>query len=211
VHWGTAVVVQPDRKIVLGGHVGADFALVRLTEAGLVDYGFGNLGQTVTDMGGSEYLNALLLMPGGWFIAAGTRVLNGGSDFALAQYNSNGYQPLSGPSLPWAQEFFDWGGDDIAFALDWRSDGQIFVAGCASGKFAWAQLPLIVQPYTPVKPTTDLAGDDECAYSIKFTGWNQILAAGYHTYNGDANFALARYQTTPGPLPYKRYLPLMVR
>lgn len=210
-HYGSAVVVQPDRKIVLGGHVGADFALVRLTEAGLVDYGFGNLGQTVTDMGGSEYLNALLLTPGGWFVAAGMRMVNGAADFALAQYDSNGLQPLSWPSLPWAQEFIDWGGDDVAFALDWRSDGQIYAAGCAGGKFAWAQLPLVVQSYTPVKPTTDFVGSDECAYSIKFTGWNKILTAGYHTLNGDANFALARYGTTPGPLPYHSFLPLMMR
>jgi uncharacterized delta-60 repeat protein len=215
-HWGSAVVVQPDRKIVLGGHVGADFALVRLTEAGLVDYGFGSLGQTVTDMGGSDYLNALLLTPGGWFVAVGTRVVSGYGDFALAQYDPNGAPPDPGPSQPWAQAFIDWGGDESAFALDWRSDGQAAAAGCAGGKFAWAQLPLNAQLYTPIKPTADFVGNDECALGVKFTGSNQILAAGYHTLSGDSNFALARFETTPGPTPppppqYQSYLPMLIR
>ena len=213
-HWGSAVVVQPDRKIVLGGHVGADFALVRLTETGLVDYGFGSSGQTVTDMGGSDYLYALLLTPGGWFVAAGARVVGGFSDFALAQYDPNGWQPLqplSGTSWPWAREFINWGGDESAFALDWRSDGQIVAAGCAGGKFAWAQLPLIAQPYTPIKPTTNFVGNDECAYGVKFAGWNQVIAAGYNTLNGDTNFALARYETTAGPPPYHSFMPLILR
>ncbi len=216
-HYGSAVVVQPDHKIVLGGHVGADFALVRLTEAGLVDYGFGNLGQTLTDMGGSEYLNAMLLTPDGWFVAAGMRVVNGAADFALAQYDPNGLPPAAGPSQPWAQEFIDWGGDEVAFALDWRSDGQIVAAGCANGEFAWAQLPSSAQSYTPVKPITDFLGNDECAYGVKFAGRNQVLAAGYHTLNGDTNFALARFETIPvpqdppDPPPYQSFLPLLLR
>jgi uncharacterized delta-60 repeat protein len=210
-HWGSAVVVQPDRKIVLGGFVGADFALVRLTENGLVDYGFGTLGQTVTDMGGSDYLYALLLTPGGWFVAAGNRVLNGTGDFALAQYNPNGVLPDRGPRQPWAKAFIDWGGDESAFALDWRGDGQIVAAGCADGKMAWAQLPSNAQLYTPIKSTTDFVGSSECASGVKFTGWNQIITAGYQYVNGDTNFALARFVTTQGPPPQQIFLPLILR
>jgi uncharacterized delta-60 repeat protein len=213
-HWGTAVVVQPDRKIVLGGHVDANFALVRLTEAGLVDYGFGTQGQTVTDMGGSEYLYALLLTPGGWFVAAGGRVSGNNSDFVLAQYDPNGLPPMPGPKQPWAQASIDWTADDSAFAVDWRSDGQIVAAGCAGGKLAWAQLPSNAALYTPIKTATAFAGSGACATSVKFAGANKLIAAGYLTVSGDSSYALARYVTKEeegGSSAHNRFLPVIHR
>jgi uncharacterized delta-60 repeat protein len=210
-HWGSAVVVQPDRKIVLGGHVGADFALVRLTEEGLVDSSFGTLGQTITDLGGNDSLNALLLTPGGWFVAAGMRVTGAGGDFALAQYDPNGALSPAGPRQPWSTAFIDWGPEDGAFALDWRADGQLVAAGCAGGQFAWAQLPSNALLYTPITATTSFQGTNECALGVKFTGWDKIIAAGYHTLGDDANFALARFDTTPGPPPRQLFLPLLTR
>ena len=210
-HWGAAVVVQPDNKIVLGGHVGADFALVRLSEAGLVDYGFGALGQTITDMGGADYLNALLLAPNGRFIAVGNRVSGSGSDFALAQYDGNGVLLPAGPGQPWANAFVDWGGDESALALDWRGDGQVVVAGCASGQFAWAQLDVSVELPEPIKQTTNFLGSDECAMGVRFTGGNKLVTAGYQTSGGETNFALARYETTPDATPQRLFLPLVSR
>jgi len=210
-HWASAVVVQPDRKIVLGGHVGADFALVRLTEAGLVDYGFGTLGQVIKDMGGNDYLNALRQKPGGWFVAAGSREIGGDTDFALAQFDSDGLPPAPGPFHPWATAFFDWGGDESAFALDWRGDGQIVAAGCADGEFAWAQLPDSAQFYTPITGTTNFVGSSECAIGVKFTGWNKIIMGGYQFVGGETNFALARFDTTLGPPPRQVFLPIITR
>jgi hypothetical protein len=145
-------------------------------------------------------------------VAAGNRVtalVN--SDIALAQYNPNGVAPDPGPHMPWAKAFIDFGGFDIAIALDWRTDGQIVAAGCTDSAFAVAQLPSNAQLYTPIKGNTSFPGSDECAYGVRFTGWNQILAAGYQALNGDTNMALARFVTTQGPPPRQTFLPLIAR
>jgi hypothetical protein len=51
--------------------------------------------------------DTLLLTPGGWFVAAGSRVIGGYSDFALAQYDPNGVMPDPGPRRPWGKTFID--------------------------------------------------------------------------------------------------------
>jgi uncharacterized delta-60 repeat protein len=211
--------VQPDLKIIVGGHVALDFALVRFNENGPVDATFGSLGATLTDMGGSDDLKALILAPDGWLYAAGLRDLGSGGDFALAQYTANGILASCNTLLcfHWAtgKAFVDWGGSEGAFALDWRDDGQIVAAGCANGQFAWAQLP--TSPITgfpiPIKFTTDFVGDNECALGVKFIGANKIVLAGYQQFNGDHNMALARFETTVNPNApvFNLWLPIVVR
>jgi len=106
----------------------------------------------------------------------------------------------------------DWGGSEIALALDLRGDGQIVAAGCADGKFAWAQLPTNTQVYTPLKGTTDFPGGDECATGVKFAGANRVVAAGYQTWEADANFAIARFETTvDSTVPMWRLLLPLIR
>jgi hypothetical protein len=111
---------------------------------------------------------------------------------------------MTAPFSPWPKAFVSWGNVDAAFAVDWRSDGQILVAGCAQGQFAWAQLK-------PLKATTDFAGPAECASGAKFAGNHQIVLAGTQTFNGNANFALARFDTTAIPIVPRLFLPLIVR
>jgi hypothetical protein len=170
-------------------------------------------------MGGEDIMYALTLRPGDSLVAAGSRSIGGMDDFALAQYTSNGVL-ASGPGV-WlgGKAFVDWGGSDTAFAVDVRSDGQILGAGCADGQFAWAQLSPRSN-LSPLKATTDFAGTGgECAYGVKFTGSNKIIAAGVQISNGNENMALARFETTigpdpnptPGPGDSRIFLPLILR
>jgi uncharacterized delta-60 repeat protein len=94
-----AMVRQPDGRIVLAGSVYAtggqrDFALARYTSAGVLDPSFGTGGLVTTAIGPSDdYAYALILMPWGRLVAAGSaRVVVGQSDTALAiaAYNANG-------------------------------------------------------------------------------------------------------------------------
>jgi uncharacterized delta-60 repeat protein len=198
-----AVVVQRDRRVVAAGHVNGDFALLRLREDGAVDYGWGPGGQgwAVFDMGGFDFIKALAITPGGWYYAAGGRSLNGNDDFALAQIMPNGVL-ASCPGFPctnWPEGkvFIDWGGNETAFAIDVRSDGQIVAAGYADSKFAWAQVPPSNRfgIITPLKATTDFAGID-CAFGVQFLAPNKLIVAGTQTFYNDSNFALARFETT---------------
>jgi uncharacterized delta-60 repeat protein len=68
-----AVVVQPDGKIVVGGHRGADAAVVRYLPDGRLDSTFGRNGVVVSDFGGEERAIALLLRPDGRLVVVGLK------------------------------------------------------------------------------------------------------------------------------------------
>jgi uncharacterized delta-60 repeat protein len=93
------MVRQPDGRIVLAGSTYAtggqrDFALARYTTAGVLDPTFGTGGVVSTAIGPSDdYAYALVLMPWGRLVAAGTsRTAVGQSptDFSLVAYNADG-------------------------------------------------------------------------------------------------------------------------
>jgi uncharacterized delta-60 repeat protein len=201
--WASSVVVQRDRKIVVGGSAGPDFAMVRFQESGSLDsFGPNGQGRTITDMGGTDFITALAITPSGEFYAAGGRNLNGNDDFALAHYGPNGVLVTvtcnrGDPCPPWAtgMAFVDWGGSETATSIDVRSDGQIVVAGCVGGQLGWAQFS--PTSTTPLRGTTDLASTlGECACGVQFAAPNKLLVAGTQYFNNDANLALARFETT---------------
>jgi uncharacterized delta-60 repeat protein len=212
----SAVVVQPDRKILLGGHVDLNFAVARLREDGQPDYGFGpgGFGYNLTDLGGTDYINTLVLAPSGMFYAAGVQSVGGNANFALAEYTPTG--ALSSctdfPCFNWpnGRHIIDFGGaNEGAYAIDLRSDGRVVAAGCADGKFAWAQVRTSTLLTNIIQFKADFAGPYECAYGVKFTGLSQIMTAGVQEFHGDRNIALARFETAPKP-PSLLYVPLVV-
>jgi uncharacterized delta-60 repeat protein len=221
-----AVVVQPDRKIVLGGHYNKDFLLVRLLENGSPDPSFGtNGGYTLTDMGGSDGIAALALAPNGWLYAAGTRGKNGNIDMALAQYTPAGLlaacpDPANCQNWPTGTFFVNEGINDYAYALDLRGDNQLVAAGCINNHFAGVQVRTDGKP-SPLLFNTDFVGNVDCANAVRFSGADTIVMAGYQDlspFSSDWNIALARFETTvntPGPTPNPTlgpvYLPIIVR
>jgi uncharacterized delta-60 repeat protein len=92
----SAVVVQADGKIVVGGYgqvgTATDFALLRFLPGGSLDNSFGSFGRVTTDFGAtnSAYGNALALQPDGKIILAGRVMLGSLGVVALARYNRDG-------------------------------------------------------------------------------------------------------------------------
>lgn len=220
-----AVVVQPDGKIVVAGHVDNNSAIARLLANGLPDQSFGTGGATIKDLGGYDSINALVLAPNGWFYSAGSayNFQNNSPDFALAQFRPDGTlaecaDPAGCGHWSSGVALADWGGTDSAFALDWRSDNQLVAAGFSAGRFAAAQFSTTEAVPSPLKFETEFPGGYEVSTGVKFTGSNQIVVAGYQEYNDDWNMALARFETTahnPGPPDTPGgpsvYLPLILR
>ncbi|MES2098719.1 MAG: hypothetical protein V4569_02775 [Pseudomonadota bacterium] len=116
-----AIVVQPDGRIVLGGHTrsatrGIDFALARYNADGSADASFGVNGQVVTPIGGGDrrdsiYALALQTLDGEVKIVAA----GGEGDFVLTRYHADGSV-------------------DSGFAVGERPDGEFgSVIGAARG------------------------------------------------------------------------------
>lgn len=93
-----AHVVQPDRKIIVGGRMwsgtGYDFFLARFNPDGSQDNTFGGNGQVRTYLGADRQgvVFSLLLLPDGRIVAAGTATQPGStnSDVAVARYHPDG-------------------------------------------------------------------------------------------------------------------------
>src|SRR5262249_59768627 len=75
----TAVALQPDGKIVVGGHMhpvagrGEDLAVERYSTGGSLDPAFGTNGVVTTDLGADwERVLGLAIQPDGKIVAAGT-------------------------------------------------------------------------------------------------------------------------------------------
>jgi uncharacterized delta-60 repeat protein len=86
---GSAVALQSDGKIVVGGASNGNFALARYTPGGILDTAFGTAGTVTTNLGGEDALHALALQPDGAIVAVGESA----DRFALARYQAFG--PLS--------------------------------------------------------------------------------------------------------------------
>lgn len=84
-----SVALQPDGKIIIAGVASDDFALARYDSFGNLDNTFNGNGKVLTDFGGShDGANSIAIQSDGMIVAVG--YTNGGSDFALARYNSDG-------------------------------------------------------------------------------------------------------------------------
>jgi len=90
-----AVIVTPENKVVIAGHIGHDFALLQLTEDGIADTSFGGgTGRVITPVSSTNWDEAQAvvrqadgkLVVGGWVYAGGSSA----GDFALARYNTDG-------------------------------------------------------------------------------------------------------------------------
>lgn len=89
-----AVIVTPDNKIVVTGHVAHDFAVLQLTEDGIADASFGSAGRVITQVSATNWDEAQALarqadgkiVVGGWVYAGNSS----SGDFVVARYNTDG-------------------------------------------------------------------------------------------------------------------------
>lgn len=200
-----SVALQRDGKIVAGGwsvvNSLANFALARYNSNGTLDTSFGSGGKVITWFGGvSAQVFAAALQPDGKIVVAGYANVNGGYDFALARYNSNGALDTTfGAGGKVTTAFGAEQGSSFArahsLAIQW--DGKIVVAGEAfvgAFKFALARYntngTLDAGFGTGGKAITSFGFNDR-AFSVALQPDGKIVAAGMT----NADFALARYNT----------------
>ena len=82
---GTCSAIQSDGKIVVGGNVSGDFALIRLNYNGSLDPGFNSTGIVTTDCGlNDDVVRSMSIQSDGKMVVAGYA----DTFFALARYNS---------------------------------------------------------------------------------------------------------------------------
>jgi len=97
---------------------------------GDLDPSFGVGGKVVTDFGGTDNAQAVLLQPNSKTIVAGS-TSSGGTDFALARYTKDGaLDPIFGGD---GMVTTDFGGGDVAWGLAFRPGGGIVAAGNTNG------------------------------------------------------------------------------
>ncbi|MBI5779324.1 MAG: hypothetical protein HZA49_07700 [Planctomycetes bacterium] len=192
------IAIQSDNKIVVAGRADTgfnwDFALARYNANGSPDTTFGTSGITTTDLGGTEYVNALGIQSDGRIVAAGTN-----SPFLLARYTTAGILDtgfgLSGtgvvtttiqngatvnalaiqPDNTIIAAGKSWNGsnDDIAVAR-YSSDGVIDNTFGSNGVV-----------------TTAIGANIDVANSVAVTGTKIVVAGEY--VDGTSSFALVQY------------------
>jgi uncharacterized delta-60 repeat protein len=126
------VALQSDGKIVAVGSTANSehrFAVVRFMNDGVLDTSFDGDGIVITDFPGNLAIaNAVKIQADGRIVVGG-RTFAGGSDFAVARYNTDGSldSNFSGDGVETTDLGF--GGGDEASDLAIQSDGKIVLVG----------------------------------------------------------------------------------
>lgn len=202
---GTAIAIQNDGKIILGGHTfvigndADDFALARYHPNGQLDDSFGNGGLVTTDFGipAMDWLNDLQLQADGKIIAAGF------SDhtFTLVRYLINGQLDASFGINGVVKTVFPTGDFGSIKSIDIQADNKIVAAGFVLDSFS----NFALTRYLPSGELDLDFGDEGITISrlsatndgintIQIQADGKIVAGGVINENTTRHFALARYQ-----------------
>jgi len=199
----TAVAVQSDGKIIVAGFIANendnDFALARYNNNGSLDNTFDGDGKQTTDFGGDDKAVSITLQTDNKIIVAG-QTFQPGADFAIARYNNDG-SPDNDFSDDGKQITDLNSSEDIAESVITQSDGKIIIGGYAliggSNQFAVVRYNIDGTPDNTFdgdgKQITDFA--TECLATSVSIQDEKILLAGYAFTDGNADFALARFNT----------------
>jgi len=127
---------QPDGKIVAVGYSfntsgtsqASDFAITRYNPNGSLDTTFSGDGRRLLNLGESGVARAVAVQPNGKIVVVGEVVGAAGLDVAIVRFNANGTldTTFSGDGK---QITSFGGGDNLAHAVAFQSDGKILVAG----------------------------------------------------------------------------------
>lgn len=185
-----ALGIQPDGKVVAGGHAarsddpaGLDFALARYNPDGSLDVSFGEGGKVTTDFfGGPDFIFRMMIQDDGQIVGVGSSVeqKSENGDFAIARYNAEGtldptFDAGATPGLV-TTDFY--GQTDYAFSVHALADGKILVAGLA-GNPATSSSDAALARYNPDGSLDrSFASDDEPGWvTVDYFGdYDQILA-----------------------------------
>jgi uncharacterized delta-60 repeat protein len=208
----SAVVVQPDGKIVIAGDRRTpsgpgDFVLVRYNLDGSLDSTFGSGGIDMVDIGGLDVAFGLALQPDGKLVVVGSTFSDATSEnFAVARLNRDGSLDQSFGSG--GKTITDFLGDfDEARGVALAPDGKIILGGFTRREtpdntdFAVARYNTNGSLDTSFgvggKVLTDFFGSEDEAFAVAVQADGKIVLAGGAVDNPRflPNFALARYNT----------------
>ena len=96
--FSSALIIQPDGKYIMAGGIknpDTDALLVRFTQRGRIDFGFGSAGKVVSDFSNAanDYFSAAANAPGDKIIVAGqasNATSTGFTNFLVARYSADG-------------------------------------------------------------------------------------------------------------------------
>jgi uncharacterized delta-60 repeat protein len=202
-----AVAIQPDGRIVVAGETNnsnglTGLALARLNTDGSLDLSFGVNGKITTPVMANA--SAVAIQSDGKIVAAG-----GGGGFQLARYNTNGSLDSSFGTNGIAEALFNNAADGTAQAVGIQSNGDIIVAGFASGPsgaiFALARFNTngtLDASFGRAGEVTTVIETADAAHGMGIQPDGKIVAGGFAgtvdsatTVITELDFAAARYQT----------------
>jgi uncharacterized delta-60 repeat protein len=205
---GTALTLQPDRKILLAGFCEAGTTtatcVVRYNANGSRDESFGDMGVVITPLGTRDSTNAIALQPDGKIIVAGSCIVTSNINrFCLARFQSNGVLDDSFGTLGKTNTEIT-AENNYLFAIALQVDGKIVAVGtCGLGSDA----RFCIARYN-ANGTLDTGfrsdgafplpiggnGDDARAVALQPDG--KIVVAGFcRDTSVNENFCLARFNT----------------
>jgi uncharacterized delta-60 repeat protein len=201
----TALVIQPDGKIVASGHTrrNSDYSIVlaRYTTSGDLDTSFDGDGRVVTNFSDdTELAYALAIQSGGKLVVAG-RTGSADAVFALARYNPDGSP--DGDFGTGGQVTTNLGdGLDVVHGLVAQGDGKIVAAGVAESQLVSlsgvarynsdGSLDGSFGTEGKVVISGLRSGANE-AFAVALQSDGKIVAGGTNGYSYNDSFALARY------------------
>ncbi|MEW6210041.1 MAG: hypothetical protein AB1631_16865 [Acidobacteriota bacterium] len=205
-----AIAIQSDGRIVVTGLVLnsddtiRDFALARFNTDGSLDTSFGSSGKVTTDFFGDlDRARGITIQSDGRIVVAG-ETFNpgiGGTNFALARYNTDGSLDTSFDSDGRVDTDF-LGGSDRAQAVAIQSDGRIIAAGTITGiggDFGIVRYNTDGSLDTSFdldgKVDTDFFASIDQAQALAIQSDGRIVVAGLVSNSSLRDFALARYNT----------------
>jgi uncharacterized delta-60 repeat protein len=170
---------------------------------GTLDASFGTGGKVITDFGGIPAAARILaVQQDGKILAAGVAFSNGGTDFALARYNSNGTLDTSFGTNGKVITAFDFPGNfDRVFTVVPQPDGKFVVVGSTVNLFANFALArfnangTIDTSFGTGGIVTTAFGVSAEATSAVVQSDGKIVAAGFANLGGGDYFALVRYNS----------------
>lgn len=203
-----SVVVQPDGKILVGGHVfngiNYDFAVVRYNADGTLDSTFGDTGKVITAIGVlDDVAYSIALQPDGKILLAGYSITGSNADFALVRYNSDGTLDTSSGTGKITTDVGSPAGspNDYGRTITVQPDGKILVAGYGYNNF---NLEFAVVRYNPDlsldptfdgdgKLTTDVGYPGDYGQSVLVQPDGKILVGGFSETLSTRVFSVVRY------------------
>ncbi|MGB2247983.1 MAG: hypothetical protein ACPH3N_09945 [Alcanivorax sediminis] len=206
----SAVIEQPDGKLVIAGHTQIDGKLdgllTRYNVDGTPDSSFGNSGMVTLAIGtDTNVITAMVRQPDGKLVVAGrTQGNNRRYDFFIARFLEDGTPDISFGSNGITVTSIN-AANDIANALALQADGKLIAAGYASGAegidFA------LVRYHSDGSVDTgfadngiavhNLAGGTgaDIATGLAIQSDGKIVAAGRADTGSDFDFAVTRFNT----------------